>query len=285
MTTFQVFGNLNIKNKTISIERASSILADSLRKYYINVSYSPTGLNIDSSFKPWYCFCQTKANINLSIGNDQLLYRVDGTCSLSKFTYLWLILGLLPIEITKFFLIWVIFFIIEFIINKDKPKKLIEEAFKVLEFDILKISESANSNKNYDSFSLALKEYEGADRNRDLYEKLFTENQGFESKVKAKYIEIRVAEINSPMYLKTAIESNEKLIFLEDIKNIEHGPESEKSFIEIEMKCISAISAQGAVVHSFGKFPDTKWEIKYGNHIKIINSIKELVKLAQSFNV
>ena len=47
------------------------------------------------------------------------------------------------------------------------------------------------------SWNQAIDEFEGEARNRGLYAKLFAETQGDESKVKARYIEIRAKEINS----------------------------------------------------------------------------------------
>ena len=47
------------------------------------------------------------------------------------------------------------------------------------------------------SWNQAINEFEGETRNRGLYAKLFAETQGDESKVKARYIEIRAKEINS----------------------------------------------------------------------------------------
>ena len=47
------------------------------------------------------------------------------------------------------------------------------------------------------SWNQAIDEFEGEARNRGLYAKLFAETQGDESKVKARYIEIRAKEIQS----------------------------------------------------------------------------------------
>lgn len=185
---------------------------------------------------------------------------------------------------------WIFFVVIGFIVfyafayGNEKKKEIITNPLpqsKVL------FTTPLNNKIDIDptSWNQAIDEFEGENRNRGLYAKLFAETQGDESKVKAKYIEIRATEINASPDFKSVIKSDEQPIGSYNIKNIGLGPESEIYFIEMEMKCISAISAQGAVVHSFGKFPNTKWEIKYGNQIKIINSINDLVKMAQSFNV
>ena len=47
------------------------------------------------------------------------------------------------------------------------------------------------------SWNQAIDEFEGEARNRGLYAKLFAETQGDESKVKARYIEIRAKEIQA----------------------------------------------------------------------------------------
>ena len=47
------------------------------------------------------------------------------------------------------------------------------------------------------SWNQAINEFEGETRNRSLYAKLFAETQGDESKVKARYIEIRAKEIQA----------------------------------------------------------------------------------------
>ena len=47
------------------------------------------------------------------------------------------------------------------------------------------------------SWNQAINEFEGETRNRGLYAKLFAETQGDESKVKARYIEIRAKEIQA----------------------------------------------------------------------------------------
>ena len=60
-------------------------------------------------------------------------------------------------------------------------------------------NEKSDEIANIDAFSWnqAIDEFEGEARNRGLYAKLFAETQGDESKVKAKYIDIRAKEIQS----------------------------------------------------------------------------------------
>lgn len=221
---------------------------------------------------------------------------------------------------------WIFFVVIGFIVfyafvyGNEKKKEIISNPLpgsKVL-FD-----NPLNNKVEIDptSWNQAIDEFEGENRNRGLYAELFAETQGDESKLKAKYIQIRAKEIQETISKDkfsteqinvklnnldvdySSIQKNKDFQFTSntlenkiknhmenypdasDVKNIGLGPDSEIYFIEMEMKCISAISAQGAVVHSFGKFPNKKWEIKHGNKIKIINSIKDLVKMAQSFQV
>jgi hypothetical protein len=199
MATFELYGKFDIKNKNVTINKASAVLEASLRKHYEKVSITTTGVNINGPFKPWYCFCKTKADVIFSIENNQLLYRVNGTCKLSELTYLWAILGIIPVIILQFFLIWFIFDIIEFIINKDKPKKVLEEAFKSVDFEIINLPEFDKISENEDNslWGFALNEYEGESRKKDLYAKIYAESEGNEQVTKAKYIKKRVEELQT----------------------------------------------------------------------------------------
>lgn len=204
MATFELYGKFDIKSKNITINKASTILEASLRKHYEKVAMTTTGVYINGSFKPWYCSCKTKADVKFSIENNQLLYRVDGTCKLSEFTYVWGILGIIPVAILTFFLTWFIFDVIEFMINKDKPKRVLEEAFKAVEFEVINLSESdkTSENENNSLWGFALNEYEGESRKKDLYAKIFSESDGNEQVTKAKYINKRVEELLKEEKLK-----------------------------------------------------------------------------------
>jgi hypothetical protein len=197
MATFELYGKFDIKNKNVTINKASTILEASLRKHYEKVAMTTTGVYINGPFKPWYCFCKTKADVKFSIENNQLLYRVNGTCKLSEFTYVWGIMGLIPVVILQFFLIVFIFDVIEFIINKDKPKKVFEEAFKAVDFEVINSTESdkTSENENNSLWGFALNEYEGESRKKDLYAKIYAESEGNEQVTKAKYIKKRVEEL------------------------------------------------------------------------------------------
>ena len=67
--------------------------------------------------------------------------------------------------------------------------------FKIDSENIDKSDEIANIDAL--SWNQAIDEFEGEARNRGLYAKLFAETQGDESKVKARYIEIRAKEIQA----------------------------------------------------------------------------------------
>ena len=205
MAAFELYGKFDIKNKNMTINKASILLEESLRKHYEKVTITTTGVNINGSFKPWYCFCKTNADVKFSIENNQLLYRADGTCKLSEFTYVWGILGILPVAILKFFLTWFIFDLIEFFINKDKPKRVLAEALKAVEFEVANLFESnkISENENNSLWGFALNEYEGESRKKDLYAKIFAESEGNEQVTKAKYINKRVEELLKEEELKS----------------------------------------------------------------------------------
>ena len=205
MATFELYGKFDIKNKNMTINKASILLEESLSKHYQKVSITTTGVNINGPFKPWYCFCKTNADVKFSIENNQLLYRADGTCKLSEFTYVWGILGILPVAILKFFLTWFIFDVIEFFINKDKPKRVLAEALQAVEFEVINLSESdkKSENENNSLWGFALNEYEGESRKKDLYAKIFAESEGNEQVTKAKYIKKRVEELLKEEELKS----------------------------------------------------------------------------------
>ena len=75
------------------------------------------------------------------------------------------------------------------------------------------------------SWNQAINEFEGETRNRGLYAKLFAETQGDESKVKARYIEIRAKEIQSskiqvvPPAVRPRVESDYSSIANEKYEN------------------------------------------------------------------
>jgi hypothetical protein len=96
---------------------------------------------------------------------------------------------------------WLLFVVIAFIVfyafvygKSSEPTKLnsdFNDARTTLAIPI------AQTEIDTSSWNQAIDEFEGEARNRGLYAKLFAETQGDESKVKAKYIEIRAKEFQA----------------------------------------------------------------------------------------
>jgi hypothetical protein len=204
MPSFQLLGKFDLKNNIAqkeSITQVIKILENSLRKHYDDskINKFDSYISINGPFKPWYCYSVTKANIKLTCQNNQILYRVDGTCKLSPLTYIWLILGLIPVILTQFiFLPLFIADILEFLYNKNNPQKKIEEALKAAEFELKNYSDNTRS-QNFSEeniWSFVFDEYESNRRNRELFAKCFAESNGDELNTKANYIKIRVKELS-----------------------------------------------------------------------------------------
>ena len=112
------------------------------------------------------------------------------------------------------FVFWLFFAVIGFILfyafvyGGEKKKEMI---INPLSKNEVIVNTPPNNKIDIDptSWNQAIDEFEGGSRNRGLYAKLFAETQGDESKVKAKYIEIRATEINESPDFKSIRKSNE----------------------------------------------------------------------------
>ena len=74
----------------------------------------------------------TKAEAKVKITGNQLVYRVNGESSLGGWPWVWFFLGFF----TGFFFFWFAWDLVEFLINRDRPKRYFEEAFKSVRFEI-----------------------------------------------------------------------------------------------------------------------------------------------------
>lgn len=105
MSNFVVLKRHEIKAQNVSAEKGLHILKAHLGKYYSlgNIKFTfpdgnkqllPTGLRINGHLDASYERVVTKAQVQVWVSGNHLNYRVDGSSSIGKWSYLWLFLGL-----------------------------------------------------------------------------------------------------------------------------------------------------------------------------------------------
>ncbi len=100
---------------------------------------------------------------------------------------------------------------------------------------------TAPSNNKLNVWEAALNEYEGANRDRGLYAKLFVEHDGDDSKVKTAYLKRRAEEISQE---QSAAAAKERTIEMASIAKAVNAAIESGSFTEIEVggrKCLRFI--------------------------------------------
>lgn len=134
MAGFEVCGKCAIKKEGVSVDTVAQLLKTSLAKYYDarKITVAPTGITVKGNLKSIWERAVTKADANIKIEGDELIYRVDGDSSLGLWPWVWFILGFF----TSFFFLWFAFDLVEYLISRDRPKRYFEEAFKSVQFSI-----------------------------------------------------------------------------------------------------------------------------------------------------
>jgi hypothetical protein len=134
MANFEVYGKYDIAQEGMTVGKVSEMLKQSLSNYYDedDITVTPTGVVVKGNLKSFWERAITKAEAKVKIQENQLVYRVNGESCLGGWPWVWFFLGFF----TGFFFFWFAWDLVEFLINRDRPKRYFEEAFKSVRFDI-----------------------------------------------------------------------------------------------------------------------------------------------------
>lgn len=106
MANFELYGKFEVKKEGVTVESVAQLLKISLSKYYDQgkVTVTPTAVMVKGNLKSFWERAITKSDAQLTIENNQLSYRVDGTSSLGGWPWVW--------GYPRFFYLRIIFYLV-----------------------------------------------------------------------------------------------------------------------------------------------------------------------------
>lgn len=140
MPGFEVLGKCEV-NPGVTTESVLKIMQDGLSKYYKqkDIKLTESSLVVSGDLKGVFERAITEAEATVEIVDGQLSYRAVGETSLGGWPWFWLfvdlcanIVGIKEPIFTAIFL----FFLIEYIVCSDRPKKYFEQIFELIKFRV-----------------------------------------------------------------------------------------------------------------------------------------------------
>jgi hypothetical protein len=136
------------------------------------------------------------------------------------------------------------------------------------------------ANEN-DLWEMALNEFEGDERKKGLWAKLYAENDGDESKIKVMYLKTRVKELKDEAELKFELQRAAEIKDQEKLREVEFEKLKKLTVQEcIEIDAFEIINHKG---REYFKFPNGKTSLKRYNEIWVYENSEAIEKVLDNY--